>query len=390
MPFERETLTQLRADASADMQAQLPGADPLLRFANLRIVMTVLAGMANQQYGYIDWGARMAVPFTAEDEFLYAWGALKDVYLKAATQAGDPDINGGGATTFTGCTPTVGGVPLLPVGSELQRGDNVAFITLADATVADDGTLTVNIEAVDPGAAGNCPVGTVLTLGSNIAGIQSNSVVSTAVTGGADIETQDEFRSRMLQAYQQPPQGGAQADYVKWALAVPGVTRAWCQPLGMGAGSVTVFFMMDDVESAYGGFPQGTNGVATLETRASPATGDQLLLANNLFPQRPVTALVYAAAPVDDAIAFTFKNISDPTIQAAVEAAIDDVFLTQGSVGGTIDLNTGEAGGQVNLIDLQAAVAAVPGFGDGVMVSPTDNIVAATGYLPTRGAMTWE
>ena len=44
----------------------------------------------------------------------------------------------------------------------------------------------------------------------------------------------------------------------------------------------------------HGGFPQGTNGVAALETRDTAATGDQLAVANYLYPLRPVTPIVYA------------------------------------------------------------------------------------------------
>lgn len=315
----------------------------------------------------------MAVPWTAEDEFLYAWGALKDVYLKEAVAAGDPAHSGGGATTFSGCTPGV----LIPDGSALVRGDGVNFITLGDVNVAGGGTAVCNVQALEVGADGNTPIGVVLTLGSSIAGIQSDSIVSTAITGGADIETQDEFRARMLIIYQNPPQGGSGADYVKWALEVPGVTRAWCDPLTMGPGTVGVFFMMDDVRSAFNGFPQGTNGGATAETRTAAATGDQLVVADYIFPLRPVTALVYSMAPVANNVAFTIHGLPIP-IRPAVELAIDDLFRENGSPGGT-----------VNLLDIEAAIAAVPDASGAIVVIPNDNVVSAAGHLPVRGAMTY-
>ena len=40
--------------------------------------------------------------------------------------------------------------------------------------------------------------------------------------------------------------GGSQADYVNWARAVPGVTRAWAAP-EQGVGAMTVRFLMDDL-----------------------------------------------------------------------------------------------------------------------------------------------
>ena len=42
--------------------------------------------------------------------------------------------------------------------------------------------------------------------------------------GGTDTENDDDLRMRVLQRIRQPPQGGANHDYVRWALAVPGCT----------------------------------------------------------------------------------------------------------------------------------------------------------------------
>ena len=73
--------------------------------------------------------------------------------------------------------------------------------------------------------------------------------------GGTDEETDEELRARVLRRIRQPPMGGDAYDYVAWALAVPGVTRAWCSPLEMGIGTVTVRFMMDDLRADNDGFP---------------------------------------------------------------------------------------------------------------------------------------
>jgi len=373
--FARPTLTELRQLVAEDLAASLPGSDPLLRFSNLRIIGVMLAGMANQQYGYLDWIARESVPFTATDEFLYAWGALKDVFLKAATKAGDVTTGGAGSVQFTGSTPGT----QIPAFSLLVRPtDGVQYKTTAVGTVDGGGNVTVPAECITEGAAGNCDVGTAITLGQSIPGVQSNGLVTVALTGGADLETQDEFRTRMLEVYRAPPQGGSHADYVKWATEVAGVTRAWCIPNGMGPGTVIVYFMEDDARSAFNGFPQGTNGVATGEDRDLPATGDQLVVANYIFSRQPVTALVYACAPIASPTAFTISGIADVDVRAAIAQAIDDVFLQNGSPGGT-----------VNLLDIEAGIAAIPGSDGAVVTVPAANIVAAAGHLSTRGVITW-
>ncbi|MEI7000453.1 baseplate J/gp47 family protein, partial [Klebsiella pneumoniae] len=85
-----------------------------------------------------------------------------------------------------------------------------------------------------------------------------------------------DFRSRGLLAYQNPLQGGSDADYKKWALAVSGVTRAWVKRRIMGAGTVGVYIMCDGSDTTNNGFPVGTDGVSQLEEwGAIKATGDQ-------------------------------------------------------------------------------------------------------------------
>lgn len=385
MPYARPTLSELRAQVAADIAAGLPGADGLLRFSGLNVLGTALAGLAQLQYGYTDWVAKQSNPFTATDEFLEAWAALKKVFRKAASQAGAVTP---GQVMFQGTN----GTPL-PVGTLLVRGDGVQYTTTTAGTVVGNSVTVSAIANADPtgltGAFGNCPVGTSITLGTAIAGISSSGSVVVAFTGGTDVELDDSLRSRMLQAYQNVPQGGAQADYVTWALQVAGVTRAWCNPSGFGAGTVVVYVMLDLSESANNGFPQGVNGVAALETRGSPiATGDQLVVANWIFPLRPATALVYVVAPIPQPINFTISgaaNFSTAT-KSAVAAAISGVLVLNGS---PLSAVAGQ-NGVINLSYIESAIAAVPGTAGFVISAPAGNLVGTTGQLPVLGTITWQ
>ncbi|WP_374572507.1 baseplate J/gp47 family protein [Phenylobacterium sp.] len=384
MPFDRPTLTQLRQNVAADIDAALPGAQTLLRYSNLRILAQVLAGALNGQYGYLDWIALQAVPYTATGEALEAWAALKGVTRKASAAAT-------GAAGFTG-TPTA----VLPAGSQFVRDDGRVYATTAEATVDGSGALTVAAQAVmdlgEPeGSAWNADAGLTVTLISAVSGVNSSGAVSTAFTGGTDIETDDELRARMLKVYADPPQGGAKADYEEWALQVAGVTRAWAYPLEMGTGTVLVRFMMDDVQAAHDGFPQGTNGVAAGETRDTAATGDQLAVADAIFPLQPVTALVYLAAPSANTVDFTIAGLSaaSASVKAAIAAAITAVFLDAGKPGGTIEVSR-----------LETAIGAVAGSLGFILtgISPdhgsvtpgsAGDLASDLGYLPVLGAITW-
>jgi len=365
MPFERPTLTRLIEQSQTDVASAL-GLYALLRFSPERAFAVAQAGLAAGIYGYLDWISLQSVPFTATDEFLEAWAALVGVTRKAASAAT-------GSASFTGAPGAV-----LPSGAAVTRAaDGVTYATTASATVAGDGTLSVAIAATDPGASGNADPGAAVTLGAAVVGVNAAGTAG-ALTGGADLEEDDSLRARMLTAYANPPQGGASSDYVTWALEVPGVTRAWAAPNGAGAGTVVVYVMLDDVRAAAGGFPLGTDGVATAETRGVTATGDQLAVADHIYPLRPATALVYVVAPVASPVAFTIGNINDPALRPAITAALQDVFRAKATPGGTLYPS-----------DFAAALDAVPGLTRYSMPTPSAPITAATGSLFTLGTITW-
>ncbi len=272
------------------------------------------------------------------------------------------------------------------------------YQTTATGTIA-SGSVTVPVTAILPlidpvnnpaggGADGNAPVGTILTLQSVVAGIQSAGTVAAALTGGADIETDASLRTRMLQAYQNPPQGGDMEDYIGWALDVPGVTRAWVAPNGFGVGTVVVYVMFDVAEAGNNGFPVGTDGVSQHDQgpggspRGSVAAGDQLTVADLIVNKQPVTALVYVCAPTAHTINFTISGISTApiSVRSAISDAIKQVFLEQGSP---------IAGTSVDLSAIESAIAAISGTAGFVITSPTANIANVTGELPVLGTVTY-
>lgn len=372
MAFDRPTLSELQELIAQDIAASLPGSDARLRYSNLAIMGAAVAGMAHLHYGHLDWISRQAVPVTAEGVYLEMWAGLKGVVREGPASAS-------GRVSFPGTNGT-----LLPSGTPLSRADGKTFVTTADGTVA-GGTVTVPATAVpDPdgltGAWGDMSVGTAISLGQSVSGVSSSGNVSVAFTGGADLDDDDALLDKTLHAYQNPVRGGSAVDFVTWALSCPGVTRAWCPPSVMGPGTVQVYFMLDEVQAAHAGFPQGTNGVATAETRDTPAAGDQLAVANTIYPLRPVTALVYACAPAAFACNFTISGLASApsTVRAAVQAAVVGALLDKGDLAGT-----------VNLSDIEAAVAAVSGSAGFVIQSPTANLVAGTGQLHTLGTITW-
>lgn len=361
MPYSRPTLSDLRAQVAQDITAAVSAGTDLLRRAVLRVLGDVQAAMAHLHYGYLDWIARQAVPFTAVDEALEGWAALKGVTRKAATAAT-------GSVTFAG-TPGA----LVPGGTSVTRYDGAAYTTGDAVAIGSGGSATVTVTAVEAGSAGNATAGAAMALSAAVVGVQSAGTAGN-LTGGADAETDDELRTRMLAAYATTPMGGAQADYVSWALEVPGVTRAWCLPNGAGVGTVVVYVMLDEAHPD--GFPVGTDGVSSSEPRSVAATGDQLAVANHLWPLAPVTALVTVVAPVAQPIAFTIAGVP-VSYRSAVSAALSAQLRHDGSPGGT-----------VRIAALWAAVRSL-GLTTFDINIPSDDVTATAGHLPTLGTITW-
>jgi uncharacterized phage protein gp47/JayE len=368
MPFARPSLTTLQNQAVQDITASdVPGLTGLLRNAVLRVLAWCMAGLAYSVYGFADWIARMGVPFTATDEFLEAWAALIGIYREDATAAS-------GSATFTGSPGA-----LVPASTPLTRQDGIPYVTTADASVELTGNVIAPMTATVAGAVTNCDAGTPISLASPIDGINAGGVTAGATVGGADQETDDALRTRMLATYRAPPQGGAAADYTQWAVEVPGCTRAWALGGGDGPGSVVVYPMFDDSEAAHGGFPQGTDGCAAEEPRGPAAAGDQALVAEQIWTQQPVTAFVYVAAPSPFPIDVTLLAL-DPdteTIRAEIVAALDDMFLISGEVAGLLYPS-----------QFYEAILAAVGVDHFTMSAPALPVQAPAGALPIMGVLT--
>lgn len=380
MPYKHPTLTDLRGQVQSDIQSELPKTGGLLRFSNLKITGDVQAGLSYSHYGYLDWIAQQSTPFTATDEYLDAWAALVSVYRKPATAAKSPKAKA------TGMGGTV------PAGAIANRKDGIQYTLDNGFTIGPDGTALTAVTAVllspldDPtagGALGNAPAGTVLTLDKSYSGVDSQITLVDPATGGINVEKDDPLRTRMLLGFQALPQGGSEKDYENWALAVSGVTRAWCVRRLMGAGTVGVYIMCDGDDQANHGFPVGSDGISQYEEWGyyAKATGDQLRVADAIYPKQTTTALAYIASPVAKVIDFTITGIiqQEKNVTETVSAAINEVFFTRGDP-------TGE--GIITLSSINAAIATIPGTDGFLIESPTQNIPLAIGELPQLGKVT--
>ncbi len=104
--------------------------------------------------------------------------------------------------------------------------------------------------------------------------------------------------------------GGDASDYVVWATAVAGVTRAWAAPLEMGIGTMTIRFMMDDFRTTTNGFPLAS---------------DVIVVTSYIDSKRPVAIKDrWVLAPIPEPIDFIITELDSDTvsIRSAIEVSV--------------------------------------------------------------------
>ena len=250
---------------------------------------------------------------------------------------------------------------LINAGTRLQV-DGQEY-EIEESAVISGGTVTVEVTAVAAGAAGDQPAGTELSLVSPLPGVSSKGVVdSDGLSGGADLESVDNWRDRIIERRARLPRGGAQGDWAEWARAVPGVTRAWEEPMGMGPGTVVVRIMADDASDG-------------------PTPSNQLLatVSEYIDARRNIQASVYVVAPATEAFAPEMWIEPDTAEnRAAVEANLRDLVEREGEPGGILLISR-----------IRYAVGSAGGLNDYALASPTQNVTYEPGTLPVWGGVTW-
>lgn len=350
MSFVRPTLSELVNRAKADIDARLPGADSRLSRSALGVLATTSAGAAHGLYGYLDYIARQQLPDTADDEVLERHASIWGLNRKASTAAS-------GSAIATGANGAV-----IPAGTVLQRAGSIEYQTTHDAIVA-GGVATLDIAAKNPGIASVAEAGVKLTFVSPLAGIAASVVVSgDGLLGGAEEESDELLRERLLARIRRAPEGGALHDYINWTLAVPEVTRAWVFAGWTGAGTVGVAFMMDGRAVPF------------------PEEDDVEAVSAALELVRPVTAEVIAFAPTPRLVNIEISELTPDSaaVRSAIEAELSDLLFREARPGGAILLSR-----------LREAVSQAAGESDHVLVQPDANVICGPGELAVLGALTW-
>jgi uncharacterized phage protein gp47/JayE len=297
----------ISARAAAIYEELRPGIDArngnTVAAANCRITELAMQDL----YVRLQNLADEMMPDTAQDNlprFAVMWGIGR---VPPSAAAGNV-IFGGGNTA------------VIPAAMEETSNANQVYATTQSGTIGSSLSLSLPVQAIVAGVAGNLAAGAPMTVTSPTGlNVSTTAVVdSGGLTGGADIQSIDSWRMNIITQIQEEPSGGNYDDYVKWAKeALPNVQLAACPQAACGGGVVSVVIAM---------------------TGLIPPTDEQrAAVLAYIEGKRPVGATsitVYACVlnPVDVTL---HMNPDTVDIRAAAGAALALSFAQDAAIAGT-------------------------------------------------------
>ncbi|MBW5447440.1 Baseplate J family protein [Cohnella sp. CFH 77786] len=270
-----------------------------------------LSPVAFELYGASLWAQEVLRRGFASTTF----GEYLDLRCEERGVARRPAVKATGQARVTGAAGTVvpAGTRLATPADAVTASPSIEFETMENGMVGELGSVIVPITAVDAGSSGNVPAGSINVLVDAVAGVTGVTNSSDTV-GGAEAESDESLLARYLVKVRQPGTSGNKADYLQWALEVPGVGGALVQPLWNGPGTVKVY-VVDTEKRA-----PGAAVVDAVQAYISPSPG----LGEG---KAPIGATVTVAAAVEVPINISVKltlasgaNLSD--VRGAIESGV--------------------------------------------------------------------
>lgn len=373
MSLVTPTTQEISDNIIAQLEASLSQTIPLLPKAFSRVLAKALAGVFVLLYkyaGFIFLQMFVSRALYADTEIngkivnpLVEWGRLIGV--------GDPTDAIPAEHTIT--IVVLNQTGSLPAGSQLVRPETgVIYQTLAAVTL-DAATKTVDMIAISDqdgndgsGTIGNLEVNDIVEFANPQANVAREATVLVRTVDGADAESEEAYRSRVVGRFQTPPQGGAYADYWIWSVEVEGIVKAY--PYTGDPGEVDVYCEATEASS---GSPDGIPTQAQLD-----AVADSIELDDSdtgLATRRPANAAVNVLAITRTTFDLEIAGLvaDDPdAVKSLISDGVDEYLraaepfivglskfprldrITSGSVSGLVHEIAAAEGATVNTITL--------------------------------------
>mgnify|MGYP001608952003 CR=1 FL=1 len=330
MSLTTPTVKEISDNIVNQLQVSLGQTVPLLPRAFIRVLAKVLAGVFILLFKYGGFTLQQMFVTTASDQVTTVNGRdlVPLTELGRLIGVGDP-IGATQAELLIDITVS-NQTGFLPAGSQLLGTTNgVTYITVGTVDL-NAPTVQATIRAIEDGNGGqgrgeigNLDAGAIVSFANPLPNVSREcAVVSQSVTG-AEGETTDAYRARVLDRWQARPQGGAYADYRAWGGGVAGIAQVYPYT-GDPAGEVDVY-----VESA-----TEVDGIPT--PAQLTAVADAIELDDNgLATRRPAGALVNTLSITRTAWITTVSGLIPPSggsiveLQTQVTTAVEAYFLAR-------------------------------------------------------------
>jgi uncharacterized phage protein gp47/JayE len=225
-------------------------------------------------------------------------------------------------------TQTIPGVngTIIPINTDFIGDSNgVRYFSDAQVTVI-GGIATINVTAAESGVVGNLQVSDTLSISTQIAGVDNQATVTVLNTIGAEEETDDAYRLRVLNALRTTLGGGNSEDYKAWSEEVAGVFRAFPYSgkpgiTGSVPGERTVYIEADSTIDADGIAP----AALLTDVRENIHTNPDTLKSRE--PLGLTDATLYVQSIIRNTFEVTITGlVVDASILTQVKSDIDDAL----------------------------------------------------------------
>jgi len=328
MSLTTPTTSEIASNILAQLEASFNQTIPLLPKSFLRVLSKVLSGVFVLLYKYAGFTfLQLFVKYASDKETvvngviivpLIEWGRLIGV--------GDPTSATNAEILINITVENQTGV--LISGSQLVNSANgFTYITIGAVTL-DAPIVQATIRAVQDqadgggkGALGNLNPGDTVTFANPLPNVARDAVVDSQVVTGADAEATEVYRQRVIDRFQQRPQGGALADYKIWSEEVEGILTAYPYTSDC-PGQVDVYIEAVPTISSPDGIPTTAQLEAVLDSiefdeNGLPTRRPANALANTFPITRTLFDVQVLGVVVDDLA----------QVQADIEQGIDEYFL---------------------------------------------------------------
>ena len=366
MALDIPTTKEIDDTIIASLQSSLNQTIPLLPKSFIRVLSKTLAGifiLLWKRSGFTFQQIFVATATIDETDIngvitspLTNWGELINIGAPVAATNAELTID-------ITVTSQIG---FLPTNTQLIGADNgVTYLTLGSVALSAP-TVSVVVKASSDqsggggeGVIGNLPNGSVLNFANPLGTVDRQTLVTAQTVTGADGESEEAYRNRIKDRFQQVPQGGALADYKQWAEETPGIINAY--PYTSNCPGQVDTFIEATVESS--GDPDGVPtsaqlAAALLNQQVDPVTGIPDRTPANALPNTfPITRLGFD-------VNVSGLNVVNPSeVQSEITDALTEFFLgrepfidgltvsprrdriTESAVGGVVEDIVSAAGG---------------------------------------------